>query len=377
LILDGGILIDIPRRWWSPKSALFMSYGSPEERVQISLQAQRPYKLVLESVSREPKPYDISFTGELEREEVQDGGRIGFFENPGDLDDMFQDAVNLAESCDYAVVVVGKDHEWETETSDMVSMDLPGRSDDLISAVSKVNQNVIVVNQTGSPITMPWVDEVSVILQAWYQGQEQGNALADVLLGDTNPSGRLPITFPRRIQDTPAFDNYPGDNDKTTYGEDIYLGYRFYDHRQIQPLFPFGAGLSYTNFVYTNIRLTSPSMAGNGAPDDGLEVQVDVRNTGTRDGKETVQFYVSPLGQTRLRRPPQELKAWDKVYIKAGETVTARARLDRVSVSYWDDGIHEWVADANARFKVTAARDSRDLGLVAEFQVLIGSQWIN
>jgi beta-glucosidase len=256
-------------------------------------------------------------------------------------------------------------------------MDLPGRSDDLISAVSKVNQNVIVVNQTGSPITMPWVDEVSVILQAWYQGQEQGNALADVLLGDTNPSGRLPITFPRRIQDTPAFDNYPGDNDKTTYGEDIYLGYRFYDHRQIQPLFPFGAGLSYTNFVYTNIRLTSPSMAGNGAPDDGLEVQVDVRNTGTRDGKETVQFYVSPLGQTRLRRPPQELKAWDKVYIKAGETVTARARLDRVSVSYWDDGIHEWVADANARFKVTAARDSRDLGLVAEFQVLIGSQWIN
>ncbi|KAI9151334.1 Beta-glucosidase B [Paramyrothecium foliicola] len=377
LILDGTTVIDIPRRWWSPKSSLFMSYGSPEERVEVHMEAGRSYELVLESISREPKPYPLTYMGELERDEVQDGGRIGFFQHPGDLEAMFQEAVELAKTSDVAVVVVGKDHEWETETSDMVSMDLPGRSNELISAVSSVNKNVIVVNQTGSPIAMPWVDEVPAILQAWYQGQELGNALADVLLGDVNPSGKLPITFPRRIEDTPAFDNYPGDNDVTYYGEDIYLGYRFYDHRKIEPLFPFGAGLSYTNFEYSNIRLSASTMDGNGASGDIIEVQVDVKNTGNRDGKEAVQFYVSPIGETRLRRPRQELKGWDKVFVKAGQTAVARVVLDRVSVSYWDDGVHKWVADADAKFRVIAAKNSRDAGVAAEFQVLLGSKWIN
>ncbi|KAI8305098.1 putative beta-glucosidase K [Colletotrichum sp. SAR11_59] len=373
LILDEKVIINIERRWWSLKSSLFMRYGSPEERVEVELKAGQSYELVLESISREPKPYNITYTGMLEREEVQDGGRVGFLENPGDLDALLQDAVDLASRSDIAVVVVGKDHEWETETSDMVSMDLPGQSNELVRAVVRANPRTIVINQTGSPITMPWANEVPAIVQAWYQGQEQGNCIADILLGTTNLCGKLPITFPRRIEDTPSFDNYPGENDVVHYGENIYLGYRFYDHRKIEPLFSFGYGLSYTTFTYSNIRLSSDSLA----VDEKIEVQVDVTNTGDVDGKEVVQFYVSPVSKPRLGRPLRELKGWDKVFVRPGETATARATLDRVSISYWDDSVQKWVIEGNAVFMVSAAKDSRDNGLVAEFHSRVAAQWVH
>ncbi|EQB54769.1 hypothetical protein CGLO_05348 [Colletotrichum gloeosporioides Cg-14] len=373
LILDGKVIINIERRWWSPKSSLFMSYGSPEERIEVELKAGQSYELVLESISREPKPYDMTYTGMLEREEVQDGGRVGFLENPGNLDAMLQDAIDLASRSDVAVVVVGKDHEWETETSDMVSMDLPGLSNELVRAVVRANPRTIVINQTGSPIRMPWVNEVPAIVQAWYQGQEQGNCITDILLGTTNPCGKLPITFSRRIEDTPSFDNYPGENDVVHYGENIYLGYRFYDRRKIEPLFPFGYGLSYTTFAYSNIRLSSDSLAVDGK----IEVQVDVSNTGNVDGKEVVQFYVSPVSKSRLGRPLRELKGWDKVFVRPGETATARATLDRVSISYWDDSVQKWVIEGNAVFMVSAAKHSRDKGLVAEFRSKAAAQWVH
>ncbi|CAH0028948.1 unnamed protein product [Clonostachys rhizophaga] len=373
LILDGKVIVDIERHWWSPKSALFMSYGSPEERVEVQMEAGREYELVLESISREPKPYDIDYMAMLEREEVQDGGRIGFLENQGDLDKFFQEAVDMAGASDVAIVVVGKDHEWETETSDMVSMNLPARSDELISAVSKVNPNTIVVNQTGSPIAMPWESQVSTIIQAWYQGQEQGNCLADVLLGSVNPSGKLPITFPRRLEDTPPYDNYPGENDVVHYGEGIYAGYRYYDHRKIEPLFPFGAGLSYTTFEYSNIRIKGEVLGLDGK----IEVKVDVTNTGSRDGKEVVQFYVSQT-ESRLGRPSRELKGYDKVFLKAGETCTATTVLDKVSVSYWDDSVNKWVIDADAEFCVTAAKSSRDRGVSSTFRSSAkGGAWVH
>ncbi|KAF5558868.1 beta-glucosidase B [Fusarium phyllophilum] len=372
LMLDGEVIINIERHWWSPKSSLFMSYGSPEERVKVYMEAEREYELLLESISREPKPYDLDYMAELEREEVQDGGRIGFMENPGDLDKFFQDGVNIARRSDIAIVVVGKDHEWETETSDMVSMDLPGRSNEFISAAAAVNPNTIVVNQTGSPITMPWKDEVSAIVQAWYQGQEQGNCLADVLLGTVNPSGKLPITFPKRIEDTPPYDNYPGENDVVYYGEGIYAGYRFYDHRKIEPLFPFGAGLSYTTFEYSNMHISTSEFH----EEVGIEVEVDVTNTGSRDGKEVVQFYVGQI-DPRLHRPVRELKGWDKVFVPAGQTATARMKIDKVSLSYWDDSVSKWVIEKDSEYRVTAAKDSRDEGLAVAFRSPKEYQWIN
>lgn len=371
-MLDGEVIIDIERHWWSPKSSLFMSYGSPEERVKVYMEAGREYELLLESISREPKPYDLDYMAELEREEVQDGGRIGFMENPGDLDRFFQDGIGMARDSDVAIVVVGKDHEWETETSDMVSIDLPGRSNEFISAVAAANPNTIVVNQTGSPITMPWKDEVSAIVQAWYQGQEQGNCLADVLLGTVNPSGKLPITFPKRIEDTPPYDSYPGENDVVYYGEGIYAGYRFYNHRKIEPLFPFGAGLSYTTFEYSNMRIS-----GNEFHEEaGIEVEVDVTNTGPRDGKEIVQFYVGQINP-RLHRPVGELKGWEKVFVPVGQTVTARMKIDKVSLSYWDDNVAKWVIEKDAEYRVTAAKDSSDEGLTAAFRSPKEYQWVN
>ncbi|PNP84081.1 hypothetical protein FNYG_02769 [Fusarium nygamai] len=293
---------------------------------------------------------------ELERKEVQDGGRIGFMENPGDLDKFFQDGVDIARDSDVAIVVVGKDHEWETETSNMVSMDLPGRSNEFISAVAAVNPNTIVVNQTGSPITMPWKDEVSAIVQAWYQGQEQGNCLADVLLGTVNPSGKLPIIFPKRIEDTPPYDNYPGENDVVYYREGIYAGYRFYDYRKIEP-FPLWCRTNEFHEV-------------------GIEVEVDVTNTGSRDGKEIVQFYVGQINP-RLHRPVRELKGWEKVFVAVGQTVTARMKIDKVSLSYWDDSLNKWVIEKDSEYRVTAAKDSRDEGLTVLFMSPKEYQWIN
>lgn len=373
LFLNGKLLINIERHWWSPKSSLFMSYGSPEERVEVYMEAGRPYELVLDSISREPKPYELDYMAMLEREEVQDGGRIGFLENQGDTDRTFDEAVALARESDIAIVVVGKDYEWETETSDMVSMDLPGRTNAFVSAVAAANPNTIVVNQTGSPITMPWINEVSTVVQAWYQGQEQGNCLADVLLGAVNPSGKLPITFPKRIEDNPSYDNYPGEYDVVHYGENIYAGYRFYDHRKIEPLFPFGAGLSYTTFEYTNIRLSQDIIGLDGF----IEVIVDVTNTGDRDGKDVVQFYVTQA-KPKLSRPPRELKGWDKVFVRAGDTVTARTVLDKVSVSYWDNNVKSWVIDADADFTVVAAKHSRDAGQSAMFRSSVkGGSWVH
>lgn len=376
LILDGELLIDIERRWWSPKSPLFMSYGSPEKRVQVSMEAGRQYELVLESVSREPKPYDLTYTGDLEREEMMDGGRIGFFEYV-DRDALFEKAVDLARTSSVAIVVVGKDSEWESETSDMVSMELPPGSDELIKAAARANSNIIVVNQTGSPISMPWENNVSAIIQAWYQGQEQGNSLADILLGDVNPSGKLPITFPRHYEDNPSYGNYPGEDDVVHYREGIFVGYRHYDHHRIEPMFPFGWGLSYTTYDYSNIRLSSRVMACESADSSNIVVKVDVTNTGKVPGKEIVQFYVTQLTKPGLVRPIRELKGWDKVFARPGETVTAQAVLDRVSLSYWDDTRQRWTIDEKATFAVIAARHSRHEGLQCEFRSRDAFEWIH
>ncbi|KAH8588458.1 glycoside hydrolase superfamily [Bisporella sp. PMI_857] len=365
LMLDGKILLDIDRHWDSPKSALFMSYGSPEERIDIPMEAGRSYELQLESISRESQPYDITPNGDLPREEVKDGGRIGFIEEV--KEDLFGAAVDLARNSDVVIMVFGKDAEWESETSDQPSYALPGVSNELISAILDVKPDSILVNQTGSPIAMPWIDRLSTFVQAWYQGQEHANALADVLLGTVNPCGKLPITFPRRYEDNPSYLNYPGGNDTVVYGEGIFAGYRYYDWLKIEPQFPFGFGLSYTSFEFSNIRLSTTKLDLARDPSASIEIEVDVVNVGHVAGKEVVQFYVTQISTQGLVRPVRELKGWEKVFVEPGQRVTARTTLDWVSVAYWDDKPHKWVVDGNAAFEVLAARHSRDMGVVAEF----------
>lgn len=198
-----------------------------------------------------------------------------------------------------------------------------------------------------------------------------------MLLGVQDPSGKLPITFPRRLEDNPSFYNHPGGNDKVLYGEGIFVGYRHYDMIKSEPLFPFGFGISYTTWSYSNLQLSSSSLHVDQDGNGTLEVTVDVTNTGDRPGKEIVQFYVHPVTKPRLIRPPRELKGFAKVSAVPGQTVTARATLDRVSVSYWDDGTHRWTVDPNATFAVIAAKDSRDLGISTTFQTGSGFQWIH
>jgi len=233
---------------------------------------------------------------------------------PPQSKDPMSDAVKLAKKADVVVVVASLNTEWESEGFDRVDMKLPGVQNKLIKQIAKANKHTIVVVNTGSPVEMPWIDKVPAVLQLWYNSQEQGNALADVLFGDVNPSGKLPTTFPVRLEDNPAYINYPGENGKVHYGEGIFVGYRYYDKKKVAPLFPFGHGLSYTKFEYSNLKLSAKSIT----PNDTLTVKVDTTNTGKVKGKEVVQVYVHDV-KSSFARPEKELKAFAKVELKPKE----------------------------------------------------------
>lgn len=269
--------------------------------------------------------------------------------------DSIQAAASLAAQSDVAIVFAGLTNEWESEGFDRPDMELPGEQVKLIEQVAAANPNTIVVINAGSPLSMNWLDKVAAVLWAWYPGQEGGNAIADVLFGDVNPAGKLPTTFPKRLQDNPAYLNYPGENGKVYYGEGLFVGYRYYDKKDITPLFPFGYGLSYTTFEYRNLVLD--------ASGDWIRISVDVQNTGSRAGKETVQVYVHDV-KSRLVRPEKELKAFAQVSLEPGETKTVTLALDEESLSYYDPAAKGWVAEAG-EFDVLVGASSRDIRLTA------------
>jgi beta-glucosidase len=369
MLLNGKEIINIWNRTKdSERSEMFMAYASPEQRVEIDMIGGQTYTVTVEGVSRELDPIPVHYTNELYRDEVMDGSRVGFMEEV--KEDLLGEAIKLAAESDVVILVVGKNSEWESEAYDMKSMDLPGRQDELIEGVLKVNPNTIVVNQSGSPISMPWINEASTVVQAWYQGQELGNALYDVLVGDVNPSGKLPVTFPKRLEDTPCFHNFPGENNQVMYGEGIYLGYRHYEKAKVAPLFPFGHGLSYTTFQYRNTRVSS-SVFG-----DSITVSVDITNTGDFYGKESVQFYVAQTSNPGLPRPVKELKGFAKVALEPGQTKTASYVLDKYALGYFNDKLTSWVVDENAEFEVYAAASSADVRGSAKFHVEGSMKWI-
>ncbi|MFT5195297.1 MAG: beta-glucosidase [Cellvibrionaceae bacterium] len=278
--------------------------------------------------------------------------------------DPIAEAVKAAQDADVAVIFVGTNHEWETEGNDQASMDLPGEQNALISAVAAVNPNTVVVLNTGTPKLLPWVDEVKSIVQMWFPGQEGGNAIADVLSGDVNPSGRLPQTFPKRYEDNPSWLNYPGENDEVKYGEGIFVGYRSYERRKIEPLFPFGHGLSYSAFEYANLKLSHDTLQAG----DPLTVTVDVTNTGQAAGHEVVQLYVRDK-VSRLVRPEQELKAFAKVMLNAGETKTVQLTLNEASFSYYDPAHRGWIAESGT-FEIRVGRSSANILLTANVELV-------
>jgi beta-glucosidase len=228
---------------------------------------------------------------------------------------------------------VGTTREWESEGFDRTSMDLPGDQDALVSQVAAANPRTVVVVNTGSPVTMPWADQVGALLQIWFGGQEMAGGLADVLLGEAEPGGRLPTTFARKLQHNPSFGTFPGANDEHRYAEGLLVGYRWYETRDIAPRFPFGHGLSYTSFELGSPVLSATSLA----PGDELVVDVPVTNTGERPGSEVVQCYVAPV-EPRVFRPFKELKAFAKLTLDPGHSDTVRLVLGDRAFAHWDPG---------------------------------------
>ncbi|KAJ5953684.1 hypothetical protein N7454_000580 [Penicillium verhagenii] len=221
------------------------------------------------------------------------------------------EAVQMARAQKHVIIFTGLNQEIESEGYDRKSMDLPGHTNALIDAVLDANPNAIVVVQSGTPVAMPWASKAKAVIQAWYGGNELGNAIADVIFGKVNPSGKLPMTFPKVMQDNPAFLNFNANDGRVLYGEDIFVGYRFYEKMEKEPQFAFGHGLSYTTFKLSDLEV-SPS-----------DVQLVVQNTGTRQGAEVVQVYVAPV-QSDTCRPVKELKAFSKVALAPGGSKTSQ-----------------------------------------------------
>ena len=249
-------------------------------------------------------------------------------------------AVEAARQCDAAIVFGGLPEFYETEGWDRPDMELPGRQNELIRQVLAVNPNTIVVINAGAPVDMPWRNEVQAILEAFYPGMEGGNAVARILLGEVNPSGKLPVTFPQRLEDTPAYINstYPGARD-INYGEGIYVGYRYYDKRQIEPAFPFGHGMSYTQYLIGEIE--SEDVFEHGAQ---IDARVRTQNIGDVAGKEVLQLYVSDV-ESSLPRPVKELKGFKKVSLQPGEEKVVSFTLHPRDLAYYDPYRKCWIAE--------------------------------
>ena len=278
--------------------------------------------------------------------------------------DLMERAVKAAARADVAIVFAGLTEEYESEGFDRKNMDLPGDQAELIKKVAAANPRTVVVLNNGSPVAMDaWIDGVPAVVEALYPGQECGNAIAAVLFGDINPSGKLPDTFPRRLEDNSAFINYPGESGKVLYGEGIFVGYRYYDAKKIEPLFPFGHGLSYTAFEYSRLRVT-PAKAKNGGK---INISVDIRNTGKLPGKEVVQLYVSDIA-SRVQRPPKELKAFRKISLNPKETKTVDFTLEMRDLSFYDPELKEWVAEPG-EFEIQVGSSSRDIRARKRFVV--------
>lgn len=275
-------------------------------------------------------------------------------------------AVALAQSADVAIIMVG---DSETEGRDQ-SIFLGGNQDELVSAIAEVNPRTIVVVKSGTAVLMPWIDSVPAILEAWYPGEEDGNAVAEVLFGDLNPAGKLPMSFPKNLEDLPTNtqEQYPGVDGVAHYSEGVFVGYRHHDARGIAPLFPFGHGLSYTSFTYYNLVITPSAASVLDDPAQSSTVEFDVTNTGGVAGGEVVQLYVGMPASDSVPQPPAQLKRFQKLRLSPGESTHVQLVLDARSLSYWDVTTHGWLV-APGTYQIQIGSSSRDTRLSGQLTI--------
>ncbi len=270
---------------------------------------------------------------------------------------LINEAVAIASNADIAIIHIGLPSHYESEGYDRKHIEIPPAQIKLIKETVKVQKNIVVVLTNGAAISMPWLNNVSAVLEAWLGGQAGGGAIADTLFGKVNPSGKLAETFPQRLEDTPAFMDFPGMNRKLFYGEGIFVGYRWYEKRKIEPLFPFGFGLSYTSFEYSNLKLSKEKITEK----ETLIVTCNVKNIGDRAGKEIVQLYVSDK-ESRLIRPIKELKGFEKINLEAGAESIVSFELKSRDFSYFDDKFNSWITESG-EFKISMGASSKDIRL--------------
>ncbi len=288
--------------------------------------------------------------------------RFGFA--PRNPNDNLKNALKLAKKSDVVVLCLGLNEGLEGEATDRETLELPSNQQQLVREVLKVNPNAVVVLNNGTPILMKgWLENTKALIEAFYPGQEGGHALADILFGDVNPSGKLPLTFPKRWKDSPAYGSYPGTKEIADYKEGIYVGYRYFDKKKTKPLFPFGHGLSYTTFKYGNLRVTPSRIK----PADTLTVQLTVKNTGKVSGDEIIQLYVQDVDAS-IDREVKALKGFKRVSLQPGEENTVSFKLGRNALSFYDVNAKKWVAEAG-KFNVLIGSSAADIRLKGGFEL--------
>ena len=332
LYLDGKLIVD---NWGD--------HGMETKTADVELKAGRPVDLVLEFY-----------------EHYGDAGAILKYQKlEGNI---LARAVETARTADAAVLFMGFNDRDETEGRDRKSNAFSEDQEELIKKVTAVNQNVVVVINSGAGVLMDsWVDDVSGLIQAWYPGQQGGYALANILLGKVNPSGKLVSTFFRNEADTPTYKYYPGEEDQLYYKEGLFVGYRHYDKYGIEPLFPFGHGLSYTTFEYSDLKISSKEVKKG----QSVTVSLTVKNTGDRSGAEVVQLYLGD-DDCSVERPVKELKGYSKIFLNPGEEKEIELLVDPEAMMFWDKATGSWRAE-EGQFTVNLGSSSRDIRLNGEF----------
>ena len=278
-------------------------------------------------------------------------------------DELFDAALKTAAEADVVVIFAGLPETFESEGFDRTHMRMPECQNELISEIAKVQKNVVVVLHNGAPVEMPWTDEVKGILEAYLGGEAVGQAVVELLFGRKNPCGKLAETIPYKLEDTPSYLYFPGNGKKVEYREGVFVGYRYYDTKKMQVRFPFGHGLSYTRFEYSNLQVSKENMTDN----ETLQVSFKVKNVGNMAGKEIVQLYVSD--KTHLaERPVKELKGFKKVMLKPGEEATIVMELNKRSFAWYSTELGGWYA-VTGNYEIVVGASSDDIRLTKEIHV--------
>ncbi|KAK8880476.1 hypothetical protein M9Y10_003151 [Tritrichomonas musculus] len=276
---------------------------------------------------------------------------------------LLNEAIEIAKSVDAVVLFIGLPDSFESEGYDRKHIHLPKCQNKLVNEVSNVNKNIVVVLHNGSPVDMPWIKEVKGVIEAYLCGEAVGEVIFNILYGIVNPSGHLAETFPLKLEDNPSFLDFGGHHDHVHYREGIFVGYRYYDHKQMDVLFPFGHGLTYTEFAFNNLKIDKDKIKDN----EAIYAHVDIKNVGSVEGKCVVQLYVSDKTNYEYR-PIKELCAFDKINLKPGETKTVDFKLSKRSFAFWNTEIHDWYVPTG-EYEIMIGESSRDIRITGKIQV--------